>query len=163
MTKNNAIVTFFFLFSWLGCTNRTPEKALAKPTSRALAFLDAKNFKIYRSKGQIPAIVVDSLSSINGEKFKIGDTSDVGKISFADIHIDGIEYNKGLQFILLNDTLCLLSYREGGIGSHDVIDFIQYKGEFGHTRYMTTALLGDTALLGKYLRTNPKPEFEAIE
>jgi hypothetical protein len=189
----NKILMLLYLVSLISCTETTPKKVLVVSKSRALKFLISKDFKLYHSKNKIPSIVIDSLSSINNQVFEIGDASDTGKINLSDFSINNIfidssshgvvfkirdtlgidkdkpssvtkiEYNKLLHFVLLNDSSCLISYTEGGIGVHDVTDFIQYKGAFVHTRYVTTALLGDTTLLGNYLRTNPKPEFETIE
>jgi hypothetical protein len=132
--------------------------------NEVLNFLEKKNYLYSTSKLDIPDIVIDSISSINKEPFKIGDSTDVGKISFSDVRLltqdgkDTFEYKRKLHFVLLNDTLCLIAYIEGGIGTHDVVDYFQYKGKYKHVRYSTTEVLSDTNKLSKYLQNNPKPD-----
>lgn len=129
----------------------------------ALDFLMSKNYKYSTSKSDIPNTVLDSISCINKESFKIGDSTDSGKISFSDARLftsngeDIYEYKRKLHFVLVNDTTCLIAYTEGGLGTHDVIDFIKYKGVFSHTRYVTTNILNDTIKLESYLKSVPKP------
>lgn len=183
------IPLIFCLTLFLSCTDLQPEKVFtkSKPTAEVLIFFSSKNFKLYQNKHKIPNMIIDSLSRIDGDDFKIGDTSDSGNINLSDISFNnividsvnsdgnaifkikdssdidfkGLEYNKTLHFILLNDTLCLISYTQGGLGTHGVIDFFQYKGKFTHTRYMTIESLIDTNMLGIYLRANPLPEIES--
>ena len=146
----------------LGCMDIQKEGNSKIPIS-ALDFLLSKKYKYSTSKYDIPNTVVDSISIINKEFFKIGDSTDAGKISFSDARLftsngeDIYEYKRKLHFVLVNDTVCLIAYTEGGLGTHDVIDFIQYKGGFNHTRYVTTNILNDTIKLESYLKSVLKP------
>ncbi|MEZ4776015.1 MAG: hypothetical protein R3D00_22750 [Bacteroidia bacterium] len=125
--------------------------------NEVLDFLNKKEYRYSVNKSDIPRIVMDSISSINNEFFTIGDSTDEGKISFSDARLfkngkDIYEYIRELHFTLVSDTACLLVYREGGEGSHDVIDYLKYKGEYTHVRYITTDILSDTVKLGIFLR-----------
>jgi hypothetical protein len=125
--------------------------------NEALDFLKKKKYHYSISKSDIPDVVIDSISSINKEPFKIGDSTDMGKISFSDARLGNYEYKRKLHFVLVNDTACLLAYTEGGLGTHDVVDYLKYKGEYKHVRYVTTDVLSDTIKLGNFLRKNPNP------
>lgn len=127
-----------------------------------LEFLKEKKHRYSANKLDIPRVVIDSFSSVNNSPFKIGDSTNVGQISFSDARLledgkDKYEYNKKLHFILVSDTICLIAYTEGGVGTHDVVDYIQYKGKYKHIRYVTTETLLDTVRLEKFLLKNPTP------
>ncbi len=122
-----------------------------------LNFLEAKKYTYSTKKSDIPKVVFDRIGNLNHESFKIGDSSDIGKISFSDASLGGYEYKRKLHFTLFNDTFCLIAFTEGGIGTHDVIYFVQYKGVFRHIKYVTTKILSDTIKLKHYLKSNPKP------
>ena len=131
------------------CIKLENEKA-----SEILEFLNKKKYKYSVIKSDIPAVVVDSLSNIE-EIFKIGDNTELTKISFSDVRVlvNGVDihkYNKKLHFILLGDTVCLLVYREGGVGIHDVVDYVKYKGNYKHIRHETFNILDDTVKLGNF-------------
>ena len=121
-----------------------------------LNFLESKKYTYSQKKSDIPKVVLDRIGNLNHEYFKIGDSADIGKISFSDASLGGYEYKRKLHFTLLNDTFCLIAFTEGGIGTHDVIYFIQYKGAFRHIKYVTTKILSDTIKLKKYLKSYPK-------
>ncbi len=150
------ILCSIFLFSCMGT------KSECKMNNEVLDFLNKKEYKYSVNKSDIPVIVIDSISSLNKEPFKVGDSNDIGKISFSDARLlkegkDIYEYKRKLHFVLVNDTFCLIAYTEGGLGTHDVIDFIQYQGGFNHTRYVITNILNDTIKLERYLKSLLKP------
>ncbi len=151
------ILCSFLLFSCMGT------KSESNIQNEALVFLNKKEYKCSANKSDIPNIVIDSISSLNKEVFKIGDSNDTKKISFSDMRLltedgkDVYEYKRKLHFVLVSDTACLLVYTEGGVGTHDVVDYLKYKGEYKHVRYTTTDVLSDTVKLGIFLRNNPTP------
>ena len=150
------ILCSIFLFS---CMGTKPE---SKMNNEVLDFLDKKEYKYSVNKSDIPVIVIDSISSLNKEPFKVGDNKDIGKISFSDARLlkkgeDIYEYKRKLHFVLISDTACLLAYTDGGVGTHDVIDYLKYKGQYRHIRYTTTDILSDTVKLSIFLRCNPTP------
>ena len=162
INKMRIISSIIVLLILLGCMDIHKGKN-SKMQINALSFLISKNYKYSTSKSDIPNIVLDSISIINKESFKIGDKTDIEKISLSDTRLfksngeDIYEYKKKLHFVLVNDTICLIAYTEGGLGIHDVIDFIQYRGEFNHERYVTTNVLNDTIKLASYLKNLPVP------
>lgn len=154
--------TIYILYSFLllSCMSIKPED---KMHNEVLDFLNEKKYRYSANKLDIPSAVIDSISRINNVPFKIGDSTNVGQISFSDARLlegdgkDKYEYSRKLHFVLVSDTLCLIAYTEGGVGSHNIIDYIQYKGKYKHIRYITTEALNDTIKLGSFLRKNPTP------
>lgn len=148
-----------FLLIAMGCANSPSNKSTSYPINEELNFIFSRNFTLQLDKSKIPPCIIDSLSVINQEKFEIGDSSNEDEISFSDVVLDNNhKYNKRLNFMLLGDSICLIVYTEGGVGTHDVVDYIQYKGVFTHKRYMTDGMLTDTTKLKEYLMSNPIPE-----
>jgi len=142
-------IFFLCIFLVLGCKNsiRRVEKK-----SEILFFLNSNDFSFSKSKSIIPKAVKDSLTVIDKEKFKIGDFSDNGKFNFSDVCCSNTEFNKRLNFVLLNDSICLLVYRRGGRGNHNVVDYIRYKGNYVHFRYTTNTELTDLKKLQFYIK-----------
>ncbi|MGN6399453.1 MAG: hypothetical protein ACTHMD_03300 [Flavisolibacter sp.] len=111
----------------LGCTSKSLKTMRANRYCNALGFLTSKNYIFSTSKSDLPVIVIDSLSRINSEAFEIGDSKTANKINLSNAWLDGHEYKRKLHFALVSDTFCLISYTEGGIVSHDVVDYLKYK------------------------------------
>jgi hypothetical protein len=157
MTKNEIL----YGLSWLLLFNCTSPRQESKMKNDVLDFLDAKEYRFSTNKLDVPSIALDSVSKINGEAFLIGDSTDAGKINLSDSHLftsdgkDRYPYRRKLHFVLVGDSTCLLVYTEGGFGTHDVIDYLQYKGQYSHLRYETTDILDDTVKLRQYLQRNP--------
>lgn len=156
--NNRTIICMVCFLLFFSCTSSKTEN---KTKNEVLVFLEEKEYKHSVYKSDIPPIIMDSLSSINKEPFTIGDNTDTEKISFSDARIldhngnDIYEYNKKLHFTLVNDSFCSLVYTEGGEGTHDVVDYFQYKGKYKHIRYSTTDILADTIKLRNFLEENP--------
>lgn len=151
------LIYLSLLFSCIRKESKTTTHVvgISQASNDTLTFVNSRKYIFSDSKTKIPAIVIDSLSIVNNEIFKIGDNSDINKINFSDARLEGLdEYNRKLHFVLVSDTFCLLTYRQGGIGVMDVIDYIQYKGKFCHTR-QTSADLSDTIKLKYYLENYP--------
>jgi len=142
-------IFFLYTFLALGCENSIRHE---KKGSEVLFFLNSNNYNFSKSKAIIPKAVKDSLTVIDKEKFKIGDFSDNGNFNFSDVCCSNIEFNKRLNFVLLNDSVCLMVYRKGGRGSNSVVDYIRYKGNYTHFRYTTNTELTDLKKLQFYVR-----------
>jgi hypothetical protein len=154
MIKN--LVYIGCLFFLCNCTNKTVEQNNMKQ-NEILSFLNFKRYTFHTNKSEIPIIVIDSISSINKELFIIGDSLDIDKISFSDASLGTHEYKRKLKFALISDSICLIVYTEGGVGTHDVIDFMKYNRNYKHIRYMTNKISNDTVQLRNYLKGNPIP------
>ncbi|MEO8146993.1 MAG: hypothetical protein ABI723_05110 [Bacteroidia bacterium] len=127
--------------------------------NRVSEFLISKRYTYSVDKSAIPIFIIDSLSILDNSPFKIGDSSDIKQINFSDASLGDYKFDRILNFVCLSDSVYLICYREGGIGTHDVVDYIEYYGiTFNHLRYVTTDFISDTIKLEKYLKTNPKPE-----
>lgn len=147
----------------MGCQRSAdyPGTEIEIETDQVQLFLNTHNYRYSSSKSDVPESVIDSLGKINGKSFKLGDSTDADKISFSDAKIEGMyEYDTRLNFMLFNDTTCLLVYTEGGIGTHDVVDYFRYRGKYVHIRYTTADILSDTIQLRQYLELSPDPADE---
>lgn len=167
MTK---FFSFIILLIYLicSCNNTTHDNKITHESkiikSEALHFFNKKQYNYVETKLGLPFEIMDIISRINRHPIKMGDRSDKDQINFSDIHMinkhgkDEYKYTSELHFALLGDTTCLIVYTKGGIGTHGVIDYIKYKGEFKHVRYVTAPFLRDTINLRDFLRNNPSPE-----
>lgn len=124
----------------------------------ALSFVNSNKFYYTTNKEDIQKPVMDSLKQFNGGKYYLGDSSDTNEIHLTDAGIPGpYRYDKFLHFALLNDSICLLVYTQGGKGAHIVVDFIQNKSQFVCSRYKTLEKISDVRTLKVFLVTNPVP------
>ncbi len=108
--------------------------------NEAFDFLVNHEYDYSKSKKEIPQAVIDSMSKLEKESYKIGDTSDSDRINLSccRIIINGKpkqEFYRKLQFLLKSDTSCIIVYTVGGVGTHEVVDYFQYKGNFKHLRF----------------------------
>lgn len=152
MMKSTYILCAFLLLS---CTRTTQ---VEKMRFDVLDFLNDKRFRFSTNKLDIPSVVIDSLSRFNGAPFEIGDRTNEGQISLSDARLFeedakvGYVYSRKLHFVLVSNDICLISYTEGGVGTHDVVDYVHFKGNYKHVRYASTEVLNDTVKLGAFLR-----------
>lgn len=149
------------------CTKADPEQRTddtGNTDNEILSFIETEQYQYSESKGDLPDTVISYISKINSEPFKIGDSTDAGNINLSDSQLlssednDKYEYTNKLQFALIGDNTCLVVYTKGGIGTRDVVDFLQYKDGYRHVRYTTLRALIDTVALRSFLQTNPDPE-----
>ena len=148
------LLCIVYALLFLGCVSIHKKHTGGNET---IVILEKEFYNYSTSKNDIPKIVIDSLSSLDGSPFKIGDHTDKGKFDFSDAHIEGEnKYERELYFVLLSDSFCMLTYKQGGIGVHNVVDFLKYKGEFRHIRYRTLEDVSDTTLLKGFLQGNPR-------
>lgn len=148
-----SVLTLFTVIFFTAC-----ERVEIKSKNEVLEFLERKDFRFSLYKRDIPDEVLKFYARINGGPFEFGDTNEVERINLSDLVLlnpDGSNpdlFNRRLYFILFNDSVCLLSYKQGGIGTHAVIDFVKYRGTFNHIRYVTFQEICDTVELGVFLR-----------
>jgi hypothetical protein len=148
------VITVYLVLLCVACSdNKKSREAIETP----LTFLLLKGNLYSVKKVVIPNKVIDILSEIDHKHFEIGDLTDVGKFNFSDVCCSDYQYNKMLHFVILNDSICLIAYKEGGRGSYDVIDYVKFKGRIKHLRYKTTEKLNDTIKLRSYLTSRGSP------
>lgn len=125
--------------------------------SEALRFLESSNHIYSTSKKTIPGIVKYGISEFEGYEFRVGDINDLGKINLSDVIMPGDSFRQRLNFVLKNDSFCLISYTRGGIGTHDIVDFVRYQG-FKLMRYTSIKHIKDTTALASALLYYDKPD-----
>jgi hypothetical protein len=117
-----------------------------------ISFIENSECICYYSKEFIPPHLVDSLSKINGEKFEIGDSSDLRDINFSDIDLDIYKFNRMLHFICISKNNYLLLYKQGGIGTHEVLDYFNFNEPYIHKRVLIIESIETKESLIKYLK-----------
>ena len=149
---NNYLKNKLYLFLLMFCSCASRQVKIKTPID--LFFL-SHEYKYYVEKTKIPARILDTLMN---EQTLIGDANDSESINLTDLHLKSsslgsspFEFNSRLNFILVSDSLCLLSYKKGGVASYEVVEFFKYKGEFNRTTIPTTSNVSDTTELKKYL------------
>lgn len=134
-------------------TDGKKQKAL---DNKVLAFIRSKNYIFSTRKSVIPERVYELIKEYEQGDFKMGDNidKDSGKVSLFIRNGHG-EYNKLLNFVLVSDSACLLSYFSGGDETYSVTYFIQYKGRAEITEY--GLIINDLGTLERVFKSDPKP------
>jgi hypothetical protein len=132
------LVCFIIVIMFLGnCQNNSPKTKQSKISNNDMNLSTEKiDFITYHTKDKIPQFLLDSLTIINGSKFEIGDSTDIKNISFSDAKLQQYKYNRMLYFVSLSDNISIIAYKQGGIGTHDVIDIFFNKTNT-HKRYLS--------------------------
>ena len=133
----------------------TKQAANDKRTSPELSFLRSKRYKYVTGVAAIPAA---ALAAMEGHS-QLCDTASGIPINLSDVHITGRrECTRKLNFALVGDTCCLIIYRQGGIGEHDVIYYAHYRGKFSFATNDVLYYLDDTVQLASFLQKQPPVE-----
>ncbi len=115
-----------------------------EPQEMIIDFINSEKYSYSSFKEDIPKFALDYLGKTEKNKnksslFKIGDSTELKDISLTDSFIeysDGTlshKYTRKLNFVLYNDSTCLMSYVSN---QFDVIDFIKKeKDTIKHIRY----------------------------
>ena len=126
-----------------------------KRTSPELSFLRSKRHKYVTRVAAIPSA---ALATMEGHS-QLCDTASGIPINLSDVHITGQkECTRKLNFALVGDTCCLIVYRQGGIGEHDVIYYVHYRGKHSFTTNDVLDYLDDTTQLASFLQKQPPIE-----
>jgi hypothetical protein len=152
--------TVFFLIIWItiSCQKITnSNNVLSTKTSdmvknRLAHFIKNKGYKVSYSKIDIPKFLLDTLNKRNGNNFLIGDNTDDNRIDLSDVHNHKNAFNKKLHFIYFSDSICLITYRQGGLGTSDVIDYFEYGKKWRYERLETLDSLDTQEKLLKYIK-----------
>jgi hypothetical protein len=146
------------LFCFLtGCLSSKKANNVLPNNSAALNFVNSNKYSYTTYTKYIPDVVLDSLKQINKWKYGLGDSSIKADINLTDANLKEFYYDEFLHFALVNDSICLLTYTQGGRGAHIVVDFIQYKNKFVYLRYNSLEKITDFEKQKAFLKTNPQP------
>ncbi len=111
-------IVVYMLFVLLICGKcKTYTKNNNLDQDSIVQLLLSNNYKTLYRKQDIPENILDSLSIINGGKFEIADSSDIGNIDFSDADLKNYKYKRKINFICSANDVFLICYRQGGIGT----------------------------------------------
>jgi hypothetical protein len=148
------ILLLMFLLLFSKCMTTTTNN---KSITESQSFVCDKSYLFTTKKSDIPLSVIESISEVNSTPFNLGDSSELLSVNLTDVRNMEYKFNSLLHFALIGDSSCLIVYTQGGFGTHDVVDFIRYKGANFHERYSTLEFLSDTIKLEKFLQNDPVP------
>ncbi len=138
-----------------GQTSANKQLAEDRQASPELNFLRTKRYKYVTRVAAIPAA---ALVAMEGHS-QLCDTASGIPINLSDVHITGLkECTRKLNFALVGDTCCLIVYRQGGRGVHDVIYYAHYRGKYSFTTNDALDYLDDTVQLARFLQKQPPVE-----
>ena len=153
----------FLLFAFTSCTQK-PLKVSEPVHCEALRFMESKHY-YSESKKIIPGIVRYGIGEFDGRKvFNVGAIADSDHINLTDVIFPTTPgdttkwFGPRLNFVLKNDSFCMISYTIGGIGENDIVDFVQYKRGFRLLRYKPSYGGRETISFAKYLLYAPEPD-----
>lgn len=154
--QTKKILLLIFISFIISCKST---KIIDKVTDNSpLNFVNSKNYHYTTNKKDIRSSIIDSLKQFNDGKYYLGDSSEANEINLTDVGIPGLyRYDKFLHFALVNGSVCLLVYTQGGRGAHTVVDFVQDGNQFICSRYRTLEKIADVKTLKIFLETNPVP------
>ena len=159
MNSHKYIFACFTCLALLTCKNETHK--IQNESNDLLHFFAQKKYKFSLSKKVIPPSVIYAIGTLNNglygpASFEIGDTGDAKYTTLSDVHMPEDKYFTRLNYVLISDSFCLVSYTTGGIGTMDYIDFVKFIGDVQVSRY-TYFVNRDTTNLLEILSKNPKP------
>jgi len=129
-----------------GCTHEPMTKKDA-----VLNFLHARKYAYVTSVAAIPSAAMHRIEALEGT-LRICDVESGLPINLTDVHLSVDECTSKLNFALVGDSVCLLSYLKGGIGVSQVVYCIKYKGKPWHVKYTVLEEVNDTVQLDRVLR-----------
>ncbi len=118
-----------FILAWLlcSCVSEQNRSSSHDPLTEARDLVTYGKYQYSASKLNIPRIVLDSLERVDDRPFTIADNTERDRVDLSCIVIQNdsvVRYNKLLHFVVVSDTSCLLAYTGGGLGVHDVVDYL---------------------------------------
>lgn len=168
MKKQAVIITVLFLL--FGCTgivyNNENKTKVIMNTQQIINFVNSGKYKKSFLKSDIPEEIIDFLTKLNGNQFEIGDSTEIESINFSDvILLDSLgkpmyKYNKEIIFILQNQNNCLIVYREGGLGTHEVVDYFYTSDKIYHIHHKTPKIIQNEVDLVDFLQELKLQELE---
>lgn len=138
-------------------SNSDPESdTILKSRGAILAFLESGNYTYSESRHDIPKEVLDSILKLNQYPNLLGDSSVIDSVNLTCILSRYYPYTRLLQFAAFNDSICLLSYLQGGFSIFSSLEFIKYKGS-GKNRVSFNLSLGTDNLVKLKMFLNRYP------
>lgn len=128
--------------------------------NEVINFIRSKNYTYSTSKSAIPVVVSKNINEYEKGRFSVGDKADVdsGKTFFS---CEGQgEFYGFLNFVLVNDSTCLLVCNAGSSAIRSTIYYAQYGHGFKLATYHSWGreLVYDTISLKELLLKKTKPD-----
>jgi hypothetical protein len=125
-----------------------------------LQFIESKNYTYSSWKKDIPKDVMKGINEFENGRFNPGDIGDEGKIGMGDMRNSNAQFEGRLNFVMANDSFCLLAYGHGVFTIHNTVYFIKYKPALTLVKFKGLGDWTDTssASVVKALQQNPMPD-----
>ena len=125
-----------------------------------LRFIESKNYNYSIWKKDIPANIMKGIKGFKHGYFNPGDIGDSGKIGIGCVRSGNTKFEGQLNFVMVNDSFCLLSYYHGGFAIFNTVYFIQYYPTFTLAKYNNFPPWADTGMgpVIKELQKTPEPD-----
>jgi|GEM_PF-3880081 hypothetical protein len=156
--KNFIVILFIVGIAVLSISAKVFDK---KHVSKdMLRFVESKKYTYSIMRSAIPEIVLKGINEFENGHFNPGDISDSGKIGMGCVRYGNEKFDGQLNFVMVNDSFCLLSYDHGGYAIFNTVYFIQYRPAFTLAKFNNLRLWADTSVgpIIKALQKNPKPD-----
>jgi hypothetical protein len=126
-----------------------------------LQFIESRNYTYSVMRSAIPTTVLKDINEHGNENFNVGDKADRDSGKAFQSCVDGGDFAGFLNFVLVNDSTCLLGYTIGGYALHSIILFVQYGREFKLAKYDSWGMgtVEDTASLKRFVLKKSKPDY----
>jgi hypothetical protein len=140
------LLSIGFLLALASCESKPAAK------NEALAFFQAKKYAYVTRVSAIPAAALNRIAEAEGDTLRICDVESGLSINLTDVHLSEKECTSKLNFALVGDSACLISYVQGGIGQSDEVRYLTYKGTLRHESYSAMGKVENVAQLDSFLQ-----------
>jgi len=125
-----------------------------------LHFIESKKYTYSEWKKDIPESVMKGIKKFEKGQFNPGDLGDSGKIAMGCVVDPDAKFDGKLNFVMTNDSLCLLSYTHGGFIVSNTVYFIRYKPVFTLAKFQNLQHWPDTDVesVTQALKKHPKAD-----
>lgn len=114
--------------------------------------MQAKNCAYVTRVSAIPIAALNRIAKVEGDTLRICDVESGLPINLTDVHLSEKECTSKLNFALVEDSACLISYVQGGIGQSNEIRYLTYKGALRHESYSSMEKVENVAQLDSFLQ-----------
>jgi hypothetical protein len=159
------LLSIGFLLALAGCESKParqksinrlnrPMNEEAKKAIAVLDFLQAKKYTYVTRVSAIPTAAMSRLTALEKEKHTLNlcDAESGRPINLTDVRLFESECTSKLNFALVGDSICLLSYVQGGIGRYNVLYYLTYKGALRYESYSSMPDIVSIAQLDSFLQ-----------
>ena len=142
--------------TWQKSMNRPnrPMNGEAKKATAVLDFLRAKRYTYVTRVSAIPTAAIRRLTALEKEKHTLNlcDVESGRHINLSDVRLFENECTSKLNFALVSDSTCLISYVQGGIGRYNALYYLTYKGALRYESYSSMPDIVSIAQLDSFLQ-----------